>query len=148
VGLPAPTGVCFRACVRFVLASLLVTLSLAGCAHRGAPALPIVLGPYAFEQGTALLNAVRVEMHAAGYTPTNDGSVGGHLEARAHTRVRGEEPALLVVQLYREGWVACEARVPDAAGRRGARIEAEAEALALVLQRALERRGFVTRGAP
>ena len=132
--------------MRHVSFIVLAGLLLAGCMRARPPELPIALGPYGFEEQTALFGAVSSAMGEAGYPVAVSQPDGGRLIAAAHTRVRNEQP-MLTVQLYREGWVAVSAGLPSHP-RHAIRVRQEAERLSVHIAEHLERSGFERAGQP
>jgi hypothetical protein len=135
-----------RALVLTLVAS--IASAAVGCGHRGPRPLPIVTGPHAFDRGQPFFDAVAQAMQALGYTITSQRLAEGRIEARARTRLRGDEQAVVVVQLYREGWISCSAEIPESAARRRATVYAEVERLSGELRERLAGRGHFVRTTP
>ena len=120
---------------------------LLGCGHAPPP-LPVVLGPYLYDRQDQLFSVTLEAVRGAGYDPVVADAAAGRIVAPARLRIRGDEPPTLVVQLYTEGWIRCDAELP-AEARAGHRERAarETEALAMHVLGVLARHDFETRRA-
>lgn len=121
---------------------------LVACGHA-TPALPIALGPYSYATTDALFSATVDAVREAGYEPQTADAASGLIVLTSRVRIRGDEPPRLVVQLFREGWIRCDAELPETAREaHHDRAAREAETLAIRVLDGLHDRGFSLAEAP